>query len=210
MSSADKTDLLVASMQLVTAYLSNPNTNVPPADIPALIASVHGAAVRMASGEENVEERPAEILAMPPEVKATLEGSSVATSAPLPRRGASLDHGVWKGVPAETRGKFKRLIERYNIPIGLDGYPVPRAKPENFISEDGSQVVDPIDGMYYTMLKRHIRLDYDLSHEELLQMYGLTKEQLPKAGPRYSEAKAAQARRAGLGRQQRKDDQAAA
>ena len=209
MSNTDQPDLLLASMQLVTAYLSNPHTQVAASDLPSLLSSVHEAAKRMAGGQ--AVDAPAAVEdanRMPPEVHATLEGSEVALDE-MPSRGAALDHGVWHDVPEETRAKFRKLIERFNIPVGLDGYPIPRAKPDSLISPDGSHVTDPIDGKQYVMLRRHIRLDYDLSHDELLKMYGLTKQQLPKAGPTYSRAKADQARRGGLGKS-RKEDQAAA
>lgn len=213
MNATAQPDLLHASMQLVTAYLSNPNVKVSAEEIPGLLGSVHKAALRLAGGtgdapaeplmETGFERRP-----MPEEVRSTLTGS-VALVGDLPKRGAALDHEVWQGVPEETRAKFQRLIERFNIPLGLDGLPIPRARREDFISEDGTKVVDPIDGKHYTMLKRHLKLDYDLDHDELLTMFGLTKDELPKAGPVYSESKAIQARRAGLGKH-RKDAKVAA
>lgn len=206
-------DLLQASMQLVTAYLSNPNVKVTAEEIPGLLDSVHKAATKLASGQDIAPAEPeapaVERRSMPDEVRATLAGSGAAIGE-LPRRGAALDHEVWKDVPEETKGKFQRLIERFNIPLGLDGLPIPRARREDFISEDGTKVVDPIDGKHYTMLKRHLRLDYDLDHDELLTMFGLTKEELPKAGPVYSESKALQARRAGLGKHRKGEAKVAA
>ncbi len=67
-------------------------------------------------------------------------------------------------------------------------------------------VVDPIGGGRFKMLRRHIEVSYGMDYPMLLAMFKLTKEQLPHAGPAYSEQKAMQARAIGLGKHSKNRD----
>ena len=173
-----------AGLGLDTPFLPAPSTLAGPApSVPALPVAAPVAGI--GSG------------GMTEQARASLDGSVAFLGLPYGAKGVPK---VWKGVPRDSKAKFLRLIEEHNIPIGQDGYPIPRKQLDRLISVSGMQVADPITGQYHTMLKRHLRLVHDLDHVELLAMFNLTEEQLPCTGPAYSAAKAEQARRTGLGK----------
>ena len=137
---------------------------------------------------------------MPDAARLFLQGSTAFIGGEMVKGGQHLDDRIWRGLPGETREKFERLMEEHNLQRGVDGYPIPRRPVDRLITEDRMQVADPITGQYHTMLKRHLRVAHDLDHEELLAMFNLSEKQLPRSGPGFSESKAAQARKTGLGK----------
>jgi len=222
MNAGNPQDLVQATMQVVAAYISNPNTKVSAADVPELMSQFHRVALGLAASTPSIAAAPgvarlddafsAPRLAAPqgqaglptrtmtPEARTSLEGSLAFLGGGMPQAGEHFESRIWKGVPLESRKKFQRLIDEHNIQIGPDGYPIPRRPVDRLISQDRMQVADPITGEYHTMLKRHLKVAHDLDHEELLAMFNLTESQLPRSGPKYSEAKALQAKRTGLGK----------
>ena len=59
-------------------------------------------------------------------------------------------------------------------------------------------------GRGFTMLKRHLKAEHGLTEEEYRTMYGLP-EDFPLVAPKYSERKAAYAKKVGLGKYSRAD-----
>jgi len=167
--------------------------------------SVHGPmaqAITAAPAPQPLQQLPAPSsneYGMTAEARESLKDSTVYGGG-LPAQGSHLDERTWPNATPEQRQKFRSIIEKFNIQRGVDGIPVPRVKPENFISHDKLQVVDPIDGKKYKMLRRHLEVAYKLDYSELLAMFRLTPDQLPHAGPAYSDQKSAQAFAAGLGK----------
>ncbi len=119
---------------------------------------------------------------------------------PQLRAGAHIAERIWPDASDADRAKFMALIDKHRIHLNDKGEPIPAKSGDNLVTEDGMRVYDPINGNSYTMLKHHLLVSYDMSLNQIRQMFRLTPEQLPKAGPKYSENKSRQARHLGLGK----------
>lgn len=129
----------------------------------------------------------------------SLEGSR-AFIPTIAHEGEIVAERVWPSASASMRKKFMELIREHNIPIRQDGTPIPRMVDGQHIADKRMTVVDPIGGGRFKMLRRHVEVSYGMDYAMLLAMFKLSKEQLPHAGPAYSEQKAMQARASGLGK----------
>lgn len=78
----------------------------------------------------------------------------------------------------------------------------PAVPLENAVTDD--KVYCLCCGRGFTMLKRHLKAEHGLTEEEYRAMFGLP-EDFPLVAPKYSERKAAYAKKVGLGKYSRTD-----
>jgi len=194
---ATRNDVAVAALNVVEAYLRNPNVTVAPGDMVGLIRQVHDTAMSLGA-EAEARALPAPASAMPAALPAPV--AAVVDPAPfLAADGAWDDAKVWPGVEPERRALFSRLAEEYNLARDARGIPQPRRPRDRLISADTMTVADPFTGEYFAMLKRRLHVSYGLTHADVLDMFDLTDEELPKSGPGFSASKSRAAIRNGLG-----------
>jgi predicted transcriptional regulator len=193
---ATRNDVAVAALNVVEAYLRNPNTVVAPGDMVGLIEQVHDTAMRLGDRAE------AQALAAPAPVPALPAPSrSGRRRHPLKdAKGRWDDEKVWPGVAPEMRERFAALVEQHNLHRDeATGIPQPRRPRHMLISEDTMTVADPFTGEYFAMLKRRLEVHYGLTHVDVLEMFDLTDQELPRLGPGYRESKSRAAIRNKLG-----------
>jgi predicted transcriptional regulator len=192
---ATRNDVAVAALNLVEAYLRNPNTSVAPKDMVALIREVHDTAMFLGS-----DAAPA---ALPAPAAAPLALPAPVGSGPAPDY-ADADGNwdsakVWPGVERERRDLFTRLVDEHYLVRDARGIPQPRRPRDKLISPDTMTVVDPITGENFAMLKRRLDINYGLTHGDILDMFDLTDEELPSMGPGFKASKSRAALKSGLG-----------
>lgn len=78
--------------------------------------------------------------------------------------------------------------------------PLPALPVDQAVTED--KVFCLCCGRGFTMLKRHLKAEHDLTEDEYRALFALP-EDMPLVAPAYSERKAAYAKRVGLGKYQR-------
>lgn len=128
-------------------------------------------------------------------VAASLKGSVV--HAGTAAGGAFDAELIWPKSPPEQREKFLDLMKRFGIPHGKNGRPIPRQPADKLVRK--WEVIDPISGQGFKMMKRHLSVSYDLDINELRAMFHLPPS-FPVTAPGYSEAKAVAAKVTGLGK----------
>ena len=107
---------------------------------------------------------------------------------------------VFANTPATTANAYP--------PVALSASPEkPIVKPaialENAVTDD--KVYCLCCGKGFTMLKRHLKAEHGLTEDEYRTMFGLA-EDFPLVAPKYSERKAAYAKKVGLGKYSRDAD----
>lgn len=198
-------DLVHATTQIVAAYVGNPSHKVPVGEIANLFNNVHslvsGAAGTGGAAQPSIA-APAQTAALPApaaapssEVIQSLAGSVVHAGSP---QGQNIDTAkVWPNATPEQREKFLALMIKENIQFGADGRPVPRRPLESLVTP--WEVFDPISGLGFKMMKRHLSVAYDMDVADLRAMYFLPDD-FPVTAPAYSESKRKQAEQSGLGK----------
>lgn len=203
--STSSNDLVHATTQIVAAYAGNPSHKLTVAELKEMFTGVHSL-VSTAAREDSSSGLAAPMAAAPAALPApsaapseavarSLEGSVVHAGTP---EGAAMDSAqIWPDSTPEQREKFLTLMERFGIPHGADGRPVPRKPLDKLVGD--WEVVDPISGNGFKMLKRHLSVSYDLDISELRAMFHLPSD-FPVTAPAYSESKRRQAEDSGLGK----------
>lgn len=194
MSDTGSNELVQAAASIVASYVGNPNVNLPRNDLPGLFTEMHGVVSRAAGAAvvvPSVAPRSSETTpAMSETARASLGNSSV-------QAGSGFDPAkVWPNASDAQRERFEELIAEHNLQRDANGVPVSR-KPIDKLVEPW-QVFDPISGKGYRMLKRHLSVHYNMDIKDLIAMFHLPDD-FPVTAPKYSESKAKDAARMGLG-----------
>jgi predicted transcriptional regulator len=104
---------------------------------------------------------------------------------------------VFTSIPATSAPQFSNAV----APASVEK---PIVKPaiaiEDAVTDD--KVYCLCCGKGFTMLKRHLKAEHGLTEDEYRKMYGLA-EDFPLVAPKYSERKAAYAKKVGLGKYSR-------
>lgn len=96
----------------------------------------------------------------------------------------------------------RELDKQPKRPMGSEATPIKPAVPiETAVQED--KVTCLCCGKSFTMLKRHLRAEHGLSEDDYRALFSLPAD-VPLVAPSYSARKAAYARRAGLGKYERR------
>ncbi|CAH1690348.1 MAG: hypothetical protein AB7K04_13515 [Pseudorhodoplanes sp.] len=224
-------EIAAMTTEIVGGWVRNPNTTIPKDDLIPFIKDVHdtmtgivkqdiasGLVQRAGSPAPLPEIAPPVRAALPavtapaapskalaPEAMKSLEGSRAFIPV-IAHEGQIVAERVWPTATPAMRKKFMEIMKEHNIPTRSDGTPVPRTVDGQHIADKRMTVVDPIGGGRFKMLRRHIEVSYGMDYPMLLAMFKLSKEQLPHAGPAYSEQKAMQARASGLGKHSKSRD----
>ncbi len=104
---------------------------------------------------------------------------------------------VFTGIPSHT-------VSHSTTTIAPNAVETPIVKPaiaiEKAVTDD--KVYCLCCGKGFTMLKRHLKAEHGLTEDEYRTMFGLS-EDFPLVAPKYSERKAAYAKKVGLGKYSR-------
>ena len=225
-------EIAAMTTEIIGGYVRNPNTNIAKDDLIPFIKEVHETMTGIVQGDLSAglvqrvgspapsamlpaparADAPAPVAApaapskgLAPEAMKSLEGSRAFIPV-IAHEGEIVAERVWPSATPAMRKKFMQIMKEHNIPTRADGTPVPRMVDGQHIADKRMTVVDPIGGGRFKMLRRHIEVSYGMDYPMLLAMFKLTKEQLPHAGPAYSEQKAMQARAIGLGKHSKNRD----
>lgn len=226
-------EIAAMTTEIIGGWVRNPNTTIPKDDLIPFIKEVHGTMTEIVKGDiagglvqhagapaapaivapvrsalpapVAAPAAPAPSKALAPEAMKSLEGSRAFIPL-IAHEGQIVAERVWPTATPAMRKKFMEIMKEHNIPTRSDGTPVPRTVDGQHIADKRMTVVDPIGGGRFKMLRRHIEVSYGMDYAMLLAMFKLSKEQLPHAGPAYSEQKAMQARASGLGKHSKARD----
>jgi len=107
------------------------------------------------------------------------------------------DPDRWKSLPKSTIDKFHALIEKYDLPLDKEGFPIPKVPNGEIVQADF--IYNPLNGTAHKMLKRTVRTQMDLSPEEFNALWNLPAD-TKLAALNYSSSKADSARANNLGK----------
>lgn len=197
------TNSVILATSIVELLAKNPDAGLTAENVAATVRDVHDAILYCLNAPVEIESGD---LSMHPDQLGQVVAGAVGENASRRSRrpAASLADSVvyddpdrWKSLPKSTIDKFHALIEKHDLPLDKDGFPIPKVPNGEIVQADF--IYNPLNGTPHKMLKRTVRTQMDLSPEEFNALWNLPAD-TKLAALNYSSSKAESARANKLGK----------